>query len=282
MTLEEADGELVLDPASPPLSPVEELVASAGFLRAGELVAQVAALAGEERAGLARALATHHAQLELWAEQLVVREDLVAARLQAPTAALPGPVGDLSFPAADVAAQIEILAIDTGDDLDTLARGLGQDPALVRGVLDGTIEVLDANQARQLCDALELSPHQVFGVAGAALEGRSPANLTPLAADRRERVIEAIRHELDLEAFERGLVGRDRDHWVERRFDELTDLSAPVLGASGPAAPLAVEYHQIARGEVAVVPFDPFDHEPHLALLELEPRAPLPDLDFGP
>lgn len=126
-------------------------------------------------------------------------------RLSGPTHCL-GRDADLSLPAAAAAAQIEIITLDSGDDLDTVARTLGVEPAWVRDVVDGTIDVIDADHARRLCDALELSPASVFGVAGVALEGPDSA-------------------------------------W-------------------------------------GVVPYDPFDHEPHLELLD-EPMPAL-DLDFGP
>lgn len=152
---------------------VRQLVDTAGFLRAGELMSEVDAIGPEGRADLVCALATRHSQLESWAEDLAAREALAAARLQVPSAWRPDAVGaaDRPLPAAAAAAQIEVLALDSGEDLDTLASGLGLEPAWVREVVAGSVEVIDANHARRLCDALELSPAAVFGVAGLALEG---------------------------------------------------------------------------------------------------------------
>lgn len=147
----------------------QELVDAAGFLRADELLVEVDAMEPDALADFVRALATRHSQLECWSDDLAEREAAASLRLQGP-----GP-DEVELPAAPLAAQFEMLAIDSGDDLDTVARGLGFDPAWVRGVVDGSVDVVDAHQARQLCDALDLSPAEVFGVAGVALEGPGSA-----------------------------------------------------------------------------------------------------------
>ena len=198
--------------APPPAStPAEVLVDTAGFLRADELLAEVAAMKPDHLVDLCQALADRHGQLQRWAEHLAVRVELAASRLQVPSPvaedlAVDLATVDLSLPAAAAAAQIEIITLDSGDDLDTVARALGLEAAWVRDVVDGTVDVIDADHARRLCDVLELSPASVFGIAGVALEGPDSA-------------------------------------WV-------------------------------------VVPYDPFDHEPHLELLDEPP--PAIDLDFGP
>lgn len=195
----------------PATTPAEVLVDTAGFLRADELLAEVSAMRPQELEDLCRALADRHGQLQRWAEDLAARVELASARLQVPPPnaadlARDLAVADLSLPAAAAAAQIEIITLDSGDDLDTVARTLGVEPTWVRDVVDGTVDVIDADHARRLCDALELSPASVFGIAGMALEGPDSA-------------------------------------W-------------------------------------GVVPYDPFDHEPHLELLD-EP-APALDFDLGP
>lgn len=198
--------------APPPAKTAAEvLVDTAGFLRADELLAEVAAMKPDELDDLCRALTDRHSQLQRWAEQLAMRVELAAARLQVPSPidedlAVDLTTGTLSLPAAAAAAQIEIITLDSGDDLDTVARALGLESSWVREVVDGTIDVIDADHGRRLCDALELSPASVFGIAGVALEGPDSP-------------------------------------WV-------------------------------------VVPYDPFDHEPHLELLDEPPQAL--DLDFGP
>ena len=198
--------------APPPAKTAAEvLVDTAGFLRADELLAEVAAMKPDELDDLCRALTDRHSQLQRWAEHLAMRVELAAARLQVPSPidedlAVDLTTGTLSLPAAAAAAQIEIITLDSGDDLDTVARALGLESSWVREVIDGTVDVIDADHARRLCDALELSPASVFGIAGVALEGPDSP-------------------------------------WV-------------------------------------VVPYDPFDHEPHLELLDEPP--PALDLDFGP
>lgn len=188
--------------------PARHLLDSAGFLRADEMLADVTAMDPDQLGDLVRALATRHSQLAAWAEDVAVRQERATALLQPPR---PVPhdfatTGPLPLSAAAAAAQIEILLSDTGDDVDTIARGLGLEPTWVSEVVAGTVDTVDADHARQLCDALELSPASVFGVAGMALEGPTSA-------------------------------------W-------------------------------------AMVPYDPFDHELHLELLE--PPPPAIDLDFGP
>ena len=148
-----------------PTTAAQELVDAAGFLRADELLVEVDAMEPDALADFVRALATRHSQLECWSDDLAEREAAASLRLQGP-----GPE-ELELPAAPLAAQFEMLAIDSGDGLDIVARGLGFDPAWVRGVVDGSVDVVDAHQARQLCDALDLSPAEVFGVAGVALDG---------------------------------------------------------------------------------------------------------------
>lgn len=169
---------LAADELAPPVATTsaQQLADIAGFLRAGELAGEVEAMKPEELKEFSAALGLRHAQLEFWAEDLAVRAELATASLRALGLADPvAGAGDLELPAAAAANQIRMLAIDTGDDLDTVAHSLGLDPSWARDVVDGVIDVVDADHARRLCDALELSPAAVFGLAGMALEGPDSA-----------------------------------------------------------------------------------------------------------
>lgn len=85
----------------------------------------------------------------------------------------------MRFPAAAAAAQIAILVVDTGDDLDTVAAGLGMPPEWVHGVVEGRIDSLDVTEARRLCRGLGLTPTEVFGPAGGALAPGDAADVSP-------------------------------------------------------------------------------------------------------
>jgi hypothetical protein len=128
-----------------------------GFLRADELAADIDALDDDELAGLVRALATRHAQLEAWADDLESQQSLAVG--------LAEPV----LPASAVAAELVALVAETGDDLDTVAAGLGLAPAWARDVVAGRTDAVDVDDARRLCDVLDLDPVATFGPAGAVL-----------------------------------------------------------------------------------------------------------------
>ncbi|MFP5376878.1 MAG: hypothetical protein ACLGIO_08875 [Acidimicrobiia bacterium] len=141
----------------PPTTAAQMMVDVGGFLRADELVVEVEALDPAEVAELVRAVATRHAQLEAWADHLSGCErDLAAA--PAPT-----------LPAAPVVAELVALVAETGDDLATVATNLGLAPQWAADVVAGRLDVVELDDARRLCDALDLDPLATFGPAGAAL-----------------------------------------------------------------------------------------------------------------
>ena len=175
-----------------PITAAQELVDVAGFLATEDLLAEVRAMGGNDLAKFARALATRHSQLECWADDLAVREEPAAVPLQRTVAGPTGAGADVVLPAAAVAAQFEMLVVDSGDDLDTVARSLGFDPAWVSGVVDGTIDVVDADRARQLCDALDLDPVAVFGASGVALESAGRWAVVPYDPFLHEALVEVL------------------------------------------------------------------------------------------
>jgi cyanate lyase len=154
LSLDAAGQELVPPPAT---TAAQMLVDVGGFLRADELAADIDALDDDELAGLVRALATRHAQLEAWADDLESQQSLAVG--------LAEPV----LPASAVAAELVALVAETGDDLDTVAAGLGLAPAWARDVVAGRTDAVDVDDARRLCDVLDLDPVATFGPAGAVL-----------------------------------------------------------------------------------------------------------------
>lgn len=186
----------------------DHVVDVAGFVTAKQLGADIADLRPLERAELAVALARRHDELDRWANRLVVQEWLAATgvHLDGPAEVAPIADGEPRVPAAPAAVEIAALALEPGVDVHTLADRLGEEPAWVVGVLDGSVDSLGLDQARRLCQALDRSPVEVFGAAGAEL-------------------------------------------WA---------------GAGW-----------------AVVPYDPFDHEPHLEPFGPDPELPAIGLDVG-
>ncbi len=161
-----------------PSPPVRQLLDLARFSPVEETAANSAALDGPRRAELVSTLDDRHRQLGRWTQDLEARHDRLE-RTPAPSrSAVPRPV-DLRFPAAAAAAQIAILVVDTGDDLDTVAAGLGMSPEWVHGVVEGRIDSLDASEARRLCRGLGLTPTEVFGPAGGALAPGDAADFSP-------------------------------------------------------------------------------------------------------
>lgn len=173
-------GDDVVPP--PATNAAQMLVDVGGFLRAGELAADIDALDDDELAGLVRALATRHSQLEAWADDLDVRQRSLAPSL-----------GDPVLPAAAVAAELVALVAETGDDVDTVATNLGLAPAWARDVVAGRVDVVDAADARRLCDALDLDPGAAFGPAGAALapERWAVVPYDPFTPDAHLEAVEA-------------------------------------------------------------------------------------------
>jgi hypothetical protein len=266
---------------------VHHLVDAAGVVLPSELRDCVAALEREERYQLVDALDQRHRALCRWSAELARREDRLARTLPEPN-----PLEELArgaevrLSAAPAAEQISLLVAETGDDLHTVARGLGLDEAWVRGVLSGDIEWLQPSEAHQLCAALELEPGEVFGPGASALVTPvAPAPVTPSPQDsdivrRIKALAGALADEVAIEVGERGLDGRERETWVERRLDELTDLSAPLPADHSPAVAVAATYRQMVRSEMGVGVDDMVVDGPRVG----EPVDPpdVPGLELGP
>jgi hypothetical protein len=279
---------LVPDRTAPTAIPaVHHLVDAAGAVLPSELRDCVAALAREERYQLVGALDQRHSALCRWSAELARHENRLARTLPEPN-----PLEELfrgaevRLSAAPAAEQIALLVAETDDDLHTVARGLGLDEAWVRGVLSGDIEWLQPSEAHQLCAALELEPGEVFGPgASALLTPVAPAPVTPSPQDsdivrRIKALAGALADEVAIEAGERGLDGRERETWVERRLDELTDLSAPLPAEDSPAVALAAIYRQMVRSEIGIELDDMVVDGPHLG--EPVDPADAPGLELGP
>ncbi len=144
---------------------VRQLLDVARFSPVEKTAADMAALDASRRAKLVGTLEDHHRRLGRWSQDLDdVRQD-GPERARAPqpgVAPVSADRGDLRFPAAAAAGQIAFLVVDTGDDLDTVAAALGMEPEWAHAVVNGEIDFLSADEARQLCAGLELEPSEVF------------------------------------------------------------------------------------------------------------------------
>lgn len=181
LSLDAAGDDLAPPPAA---TAAQMLVDVGGFLGADELAADLDALDDDELAGLVRALATRHAQLEAWADDLEGRQQSLAAGLADPV-----------LPAAGMAAELVALVAETGDDLDTVATNLGLAPAWAGDVVAGRTDVVELADARRLCDVLDLDPVATFGPAGAALALDRWA-VVPYDPFIREAHVEAVEAEM--------------------------------------------------------------------------------------
>jgi hypothetical protein len=243
----------------PPGRPaVHHLVDAAGAVPAAELRAFVASLEREERLGLVDALEQRHGALCRWSAGLDRREERLARAGPEPSvyAALRRGAR-VRLPAAPAAEQIALLIAETGDDLDTVARVLRMDPARARAVVDGDIDWLDAREAQQLCAALELALSEVFGAGAEELVVASSPESDLVR--RIKAVAGALVEELGIEAAERGLQGREREDWVERRLDDLTDPFTALPEDASPVVARAGDYRRliegVERGDLEVEPY---------------------------
>lgn len=114
--------------------------------------------------------------LEVWARGLVERERRLAereARVNARAAALQAAAGvepAWSLPSEPVARQIRTLILDTGDDVATVARGIGVEAEWAAGVLVGEVAEVDLDHIQRVCEGLHASPYDLWGVkAGRAI-----------------------------------------------------------------------------------------------------------------
>ena len=117
-----------------------------------------------ERAALRRWAAA----LDERARELDERERVLAEREarvdgRAVAQGLDPVVAAWAVPAAPLATELRHLMIDTGDDLPTVARGIGLDPEWARAVLDGVIVEVDVAHVQQVCEGLHCTPYDLFG-----------------------------------------------------------------------------------------------------------------------
>lgn len=90
----------------------------------------------------------------------------------------------------------------------------------------------------------------------------------------------ALADEVAIEAAERGLDGRERETWVDRRLGELTDLSTPLPAEPSPAVAVAATYRQVVRTEIGVDLGDMVIDGAHVG--EPVDPADAPGLSMGP
>jgi DNA-binding Xre family transcriptional regulator len=105
--------------------------------------------------------------LELRPSDLFGVPDISGRELVVPP---PGADADLRLPAGPVVARIAFLQAETGDDLDTVSRGLAVEPAWLHAVVNGEIDWLSGTEVGHLCTGFGLSPRELLGPAGSALE----------------------------------------------------------------------------------------------------------------
>lgn len=104
-----------------------------------------------------------------------VGPDITSEELESP---LPRSQADLRLPAAPLVAEIFSLQDETGDDFDTVARGLGVEPTLLHALVDGEIDPLTGAEARQLSTVLGLSAKELLGLGSSALEAGETGEAT--------------------------------------------------------------------------------------------------------
>lgn len=237
----------VPDSTAPKATPaVDHLVDAASTVHPCELRDCVASLTRQERIQLVDALHGRHRALCRWSADLARHEHRLPSTQPAPSAYEGLRLGaDMRLPAAPAAEQIALLVAVTGDDLDTVARGLGMDAGWLGRVVRGEIRWLDASQAQELCEALEMSPSEMFGpaadelVSGSAPESGVPARIKFLVGE--------LTDELEIQAAEQGLAGRARDDWVQRRLEDLVDPRTPLPQDASPAVVLAADYRRVVE-----------------------------------
>ncbi len=90
---------------------------------------------------------------ELWArgQELAMPEPETVPRP-------PGATADEAVSVAAVATVIRSVIVETGDDVATVATGVGVDPGWARGVLTGQVTDVDPLQVHRMCQALEATP----------------------------------------------------------------------------------------------------------------------------
>jgi DNA-binding Xre family transcriptional regulator len=152
---------------APPTDRTVDVAAVAACIR--ELVVH----SGDDVATVATVLGVEPA----WAEGLLTGEvaEVDFLKVQRICLALESRPSDL-FGVPDISgrelvvARIAFLQAETGDDLDTVSRGLAVEPAWLHAVVNGEIAWLSGTDVGHLCTGFGLSPRELLGPAGSALE----------------------------------------------------------------------------------------------------------------
>jgi hypothetical protein len=117
---------------------------------------------GDDDHARARQLDARARELADWERRLDQRE----RRLDKRAAALDD-ISDIApawtAPAEPVRCQLEWYLNETGDDIDTVAKGLDLEPEWVTSVLDGTTTEVDLDHIQRLCESLHCNPFDLWG-----------------------------------------------------------------------------------------------------------------------
>lgn len=155
LQMAEADAES----ATEELGPALDGAAKRGGPATAALTRQLAALDARSRALDAREQALMEREARFDAEAAELRQ----------SASVPA----WSVPAGPAALQIRNLMVETGDELATVARGIGVEAEWAAGVLSGAITDIDVDHVQRLCEGLHCTPYDLFG----ACAGRSIAHV---------------------------------------------------------------------------------------------------------
>lgn len=84
-----------------------------------------------------------------------------------------------SLPAGPLVGLLTEVRRDTGDDMGTVARGLGLDPAWVQDVVTGAVTEVDLPHVQQVCAGASCSPYDLWGEGAGAVLHAYPPDLWP-------------------------------------------------------------------------------------------------------
>jgi hypothetical protein len=113
------------------------------------------------------------AELAAWARSLHERERRLTereARVDARAVTLgmaPAVEPATALPVEPVRRQIGQLLVDSGEDIDGVARALTVEPAWVRGVVAGEVAAVDVRHVRRVCEGLRCTPYDLWGATAA-------------------------------------------------------------------------------------------------------------------
>jgi DNA-binding Xre family transcriptional regulator len=176
---------------------------------------------------------------------------------------------EVRLSAAPAAHHVAVLVATAGDDLDTVARGLGMDIGWLRALVGGEVEWLDASQAHRLCAALEVEPSEVFGAgAGELLRAWSAHSATVRSSAAR---LGAPHEEPERQAGERGPGPPGPDDGLRQPPADPVGLSPQ---AADPAASAAADNRQVVEG-LERRPSDPYARD-------LADPGHTPEVGLGP